>query len=468
VFVRLTSVVCAGVLALALPGCAPEGSHLEQIKARSQLRVVTLNQPTTYYLGAHGAQGYEFRLASALARRLDVQLVVEPVSDPAAMYAALRSGEADIAAAQLTNDETSTDVLLSSTYRRVAQVVVQRRGTKPIRDVTAMRGLRIVVRANSPQSKLLASIRGNGAPYLSWTELPRDRADPLDWVASDDADCAIVDETEYQFSRFLNPDAVIAFRLPDSRPVQWLIAHQAPDLRDAVNAFFADAERNGTLARLDKDAQAELHRFEYLEAQRYQEDIATRLPQLRQAFETAAAAQGLDWRLLAALAYQESKWQSDAESADGAVGLMMLTESTAASVGVKNRLDPSESIAGGGAYFARVVQMLPAHILEPDRTWFALAAYNVGFGHVEDARILAQSQGRDPDAWSDVSKSLPLLAEERWYTQAKRGYARGWEPVNFVSQVRDFLAVLEWASTDAGGELLSPVVVTAPRKKALK
>jgi membrane-bound lytic murein transglycosylase F len=147
---------------------------------------------------------------------------------------------------------------------------------------------------------------------------------------------------------------------------------------------------------------------------------------------------------------------------------MMLTESTAASVGVKNRLDPSESIAGGGAYFARVVQMLPAHILEPDRTWFALAAYNVGFGHVEDARILAQSQGRDPDAWSDVSKSLPLLAEERWYTQAKRGYARGWEPVNFVSQVRDFLAVLEWASTDAGGELLSPVVVTAPRKKALK
>jgi membrane-bound lytic murein transglycosylase F len=123
---------------------------------------------------------------------------------------------------------------------------------------------------------------------------------------------------------------------------------------------------------------------------------------------------------------------------------MMLTAETARAMGVADRGNTMQNIAGGAAYLAQVLRMIPEHVAEPDRTWLALAAYNVGFGHLEDARILAQTQGKDPDSWADVSVYLPWLAQERWYNQAKRGYARGWEPVRFVEQVRSFLAVLEW------------------------
>jgi membrane-bound lytic murein transglycosylase F len=233
-------------------------------------------------------------------------------------------------------------------------------------------------------------------------------------------------------------------------------------LRDAVNRFFAAARASGQLHRLERDAEAEAGDFQYQEARRFQDDIATRLPELRAEFEKAAADQSLDWRLLAAVGYQESHWDNHAVSGDGAAGIMMLTEATAKAMGVADRRNAEQNIAGGAAYFAQVLQMIPARVPEPDRSWLALAAYNVGFGHLEDARILAQMQGKDPDSWADVRQFLPWLAQERWYRQARRGYARGWEPVRFVDQVRGFLAVLEWygdgqtSGTPAPPELFLP------------
>jgi membrane-bound lytic murein transglycosylase F len=149
---------------------------------------------------------------------------------------------------------------------------------------------------------------------------------------------------------------------------------------------------------------------------------------------------------------------------------MMLTADTAESVGVQDRNDPRQNILGGAAYLAQVVDMIPERIAEPDRTWLALAAYNVGYGHLEDARILTQSHGKNPDAWADVSQFLPLLADEQWYSQAKRGYARGWEPVKFVEEVRGFLAVLEWFGNTATTTVTADAAISgAPvPKKALQ
>jgi membrane-bound lytic murein transglycosylase F len=440
------------ILALALSACTPPApSALEQIRIRGQLRVATLNQPTSYYLGARGAEGFEYRLASAYAQRLNVQLVVLPARDAAALQATLASGNADLVAAEQSADATWSRVgLLSAPYRRVTQLVVQRRGANKIHDVASLKGLRLVVRSDSPQVQLLQELRGSGAAFLQWTELPREQADPLDWVSSDDADVAIVDETEFQFARYLSPETIIAFKLPNPRELHWIVGPGNSDLRNSVNAFFADAVRNNTLARVEREAKAELRSFEYLEARRYQADIEARLPALRAYFEAAAAATGIDWRLLAAVGYQESHWQNDAASADGAAGVMMLTEDTAVSVGVSNRADAAQSIMGGAKYFAKVMAMIPARVAEPDRTWMAFAAYNVGFGHLEDARIIAQARGRNADSWADVKACLPLLTEPRWYLAAKRGYARGWEPVEFVEQVRGFLAVLEWSGANAG------------------
>lgn len=435
--------------ALWLAGCTQTNSSMQEIRARGELRVVTLNSPTCYYLGAHGPQGFEYRLAAAFARRLGVKLVVQAVPDAAHMRRALRWGRADVAAAQITPDAAWRAVgLTTRTYEQIAELVVQARGKPQPHNIVGLRDGRIVVAADSPQQTLLQSIRGNGVPQLAWVTVPRDQADPLDLIRGGGADYAIVDESEFAFSQHLYPESVVAFALPDPRPVQWVVPQGASELLAAANSFFDDARDSGELARIEADASTESGDFDYESAHQFQADIATRLPALQGLFEEAAAITGLDWRLLAAVGYQESKWQGAAASADGAQGIMMLTNDAAVTVGVSDRGNLRENILGGARYLVQVIDTIPKRIREPDRTWLALAAYNVGYGHLEDARVLTQMHGKNPDSWTDVRAQLPLLAQEQWYTRVKRGYARGWEPAKFVEGVRQYLAVLEWIGAD--------------------
>ena len=156
----------------------------------------------------------------------------------------------------------------------------------------------------------------------------------------------------------------------------------------------------------------------------------------------AQAKSGIEWRLLAAVAYQESQWDPIATSETGVRGLMQLTEETARHLGVVDRLDAKSSAIGAARYLADLKSKLPARIAEPDRTWLALAAFNIGVAHLEDARILAQRQKLNPDLWADVRKVLPLLAEPEYYLGAKYGYARGGMPVAFVGRVRGYYDIL--------------------------
>jgi len=446
---RLSLRVTAAAAVMLFAGCTHHNSSMQQIRARGELRLVTLNSPTCYYLGAHGPQGLEYRLAAAFADTLGVKLVVQTVPDAAAMRAALVSGEADLAAAQITPDaQWRSDGLTTTTYEEIAQVVVQSRGKSQPHNIAGLRNSRIVVPADSPQQTLLQTMRRNSLPDLTWTTVPRDQADPLDQIASGSADYAIVDASEFAFAQHLYPESVVAFTLPDPRPAQWVVPAGATALLHAADHFFASAQNSGQLARIEGAASTETGDFDYLAAHNFQYDIATRLPALQGLFEEAAQVTGLDWRLLAAIGYQESKWQGTAASADGARGIMMLTSDTAATVGVDDRDNQRQNILGGAKYLAQVIDTIPKRIAEPDRTWLAVAAYNVGYGHLEDARVLAQMHGRNPDSWADVREQLPLLAQEKWYSRAKRGYARGWEPAKFVEQVRQYLAVLEWIGAD--------------------
>jgi membrane-bound lytic murein transglycosylase F len=429
-----------------LASCAQHhSSALEQIRARGKLRLVTLDSPTSYYVGANGPQGFEFRLASAFARNLGVQLEVEAVLDAAAMRAALAQDRADIAAAQISADANWQRVgLATRTYGQVEQLVVQVRGQPRPRDITGLSGSRIVVRPGSPQLDELRAIQHAGVSGLNWSFTTGEQTDPLQLLESGAADYAVVDADEFAFTQHLYPDASIAFSLPDPRSLQWVVRSDGPDLLAAADAFFASADSSGDLARISAQAQSEAREFKYEDAHRFRLDIAMRLPALRALFQQAAQATGLDWRLLAAVGYQESKWEMAALSGEGARGIMMLTADAASAVRVEHRDDLSENILGGARYLAQVIETIPKHVPEPDRIWLALAAYNVGYGHLEDARVLTQRRGLNPDSWDDVRQQLPLLADADWYSRLKRGYARGSEPAQFVEQVRSYLSVLEW------------------------
>jgi membrane-bound lytic murein transglycosylase F len=427
-----------------------EPSALEEIRKRGELRVVTVNSPTTYYLGTHGAEGLEFDLARAYAQKLGVTLVISPVAGTAAMQADLAAGRADIAAAQLTADDAwlkAGDA--AQPYEEVEQLLVYRRGEKRPRGTIQIESARLAVRAGSPQERVLQKLKGTVAPNLEWVVTAPSSADPLEDVESGQANYAIVDAREYSFARHLYPKVAIGFTLPATRPAQWIVRKQARDLLKSVNRFFDEISDSGKFEQFSAQATGDARRFEYEESRQFQAHIAVRLGPFRQFFQDASSESGVDWRLLAAIGYQESKWNPTAISPDGALGVMMLTADTAQELGVTDRTNPQQSIFGGAKYFAQVKGKIPDRIPEPDRTWLAVASYNVGFGHLEDARVLAQERGKNPDSWADVREHLPLLAQERYYAKAKRGYARGWEPVQFVDRVQRFLTLLEWAPTDA-------------------
>jgi peptidoglycan lytic transglycosylase F len=423
---------------------------LQDIRMRGELRVVTINSPTTYYLGTHGAEGLEFDLAEAYSKKLGVPLVITPVSDLAEMRSWLQTGKADIAAAQLTADEALLKAGdAAEPYEEVEQLVVYKRGETRPKGTIQLESARLAVRAGSPQERVLQKLKGTVAPTIEWVATAPVSADPMDDVESGQAQYAIVDAREYSFARHLYPNVAVGFTLPATRPAQWIVRKNAPDLLKSVNDFFGHVKETGLLAQLSSEATGDERDFDYLESRNFQAHIAVRLGAFRQFFEDASEKSGVDWRLLAAIGYQESKWDPAAQSADGALGVMMLTQDTATEMGISDRKNAQQNIFAGAKYFAEVKEKIPERIAEPDRTWLALASYNVGFGHLEDARVLAQSRGKNPDSWLDVRECLPLLAQERYYAKAKRGYARGWEPAQFVDRVQRFLTLLEWAPTEA-------------------
>jgi len=434
------------VLLAVTAGCGREPpAAVDPVKTRNELRIVTLNLPTCYYLGAQRTEGLEFELASAYAAGRGVELKMYPVANEREMQAELAAGRADIAAASLTNTPEWSQVGdAAEPYTLIPQLVVYRKdGVRP-RETLQLESARLAVRAGSPQERILQHLKSTVAPTLQWEETAPSSADPIEDVDSGAAQYAISDEREFSFAHYLYPNVLVGFELPERRPVQWIVRRGEPGLLASVNTFFRGLGASGELARLVQESSGDTRPFAYEESREFQTHVAELLPRYRAWFEQAAAQNGFDWRLLAAIGYQESKWDPRADSGEGARGVMMLTADTAQAMGIKDRTNPEQSIFAGARYLAQVHEMIPERIPEPDRTWLTLAAYNVGFGHLEDARIITQSLGKDPDSWAEVRERLPLLAQERWYLHAKRGYARGWEPVQFVGRIQRYLTLLEW------------------------
>ncbi len=216
----------------------------------------------------------------------------------------------------------------------------------------------------------------------------------------------------------------------------------------AAEEYFGEMEISGALAAILERYYGHIDQFDYVGTRTLIAHSESRLPRYRHWFEQAGEETGIDWRLLAAMGYQESHWNPKAVSPTGVQGMMMLTRATARQLKINDRTDPEASILGGARYFARVKNRVPERIPEPDRTLMALAAYNVGFGHLEDARVVAETLGKNPDRWNDVRDSLPLLAQKKWYQHLRYGYARGWEPVQYVDNIRSYYETLRWVTAE--------------------
>lgn len=442
-------VALAIIATLFLGTCSQPPTVLEQIMSSGELRVVTRNLPSTYYLGASGPQGPEFELASQLAADLGVRLYIYSVPNVGDVARELELHRAHIGAAGLTRGmRLPSQVAFGPAYQEVREHLIYRQGRGRIRELRQVVDAHIEVVAGSAHAASLEAAR-LAVPNLSWVENPSTETEELLYrLSRREFDYTVADSNEFAIGRAFHPDIRVAFDLSGSKALAWAVDARDPSLLRRVTAFYATLKAEGKLASILDTYYGDVDRFDYIQARVFIDDIAKRLPQYRHWFREAAEKIGVDWRLLAAVGYQESHWVPTATSPTGVRGLMMLTEETARALGIPDRLDPRDSIFGGAQYFLLVRNQIPGRIAEPDRTWMTLAAYNVGLGHLEDARILTQIHGKNPDSWNDVREHLPLLTQSKWYTQMKRGYARGWEPVRFVENIRSYMDILDWVAGD--------------------
>jgi membrane-bound lytic murein transglycosylase F len=438
------------VLCLLLGTCSPNLTLLEQVQRAGVLKVVTRNAPTTYYIGPEGPVGPEYELAKGFADYLGVALEIYALDNVTQILAEVAAGRVHVAAAALTAaPERQERLEYGPEYRRSTQQLVYRMGSPVPRALEQTYGLRIEVPAGSSFAGTLEALRMQ-APGLTWLENPvLDQQDLLARVAAGDIDFTLADSTAVLINRFFHPEIRVAFDVGEPRPVAWAIrADRDRTLVEEAERYFTAPAAEARLAEIMDRYYGHTERFDYVGTRTFLQHIETRLPLYRALFEEAAAEHGFDWRLLAALSYQESHWDPQAVSPTGVRGLMMLTLRTAEAMGVSDREDPEQSIRGGAQYLRKITERIPHRIPEPDRTWIALATYNIGVGHLEDARRIAQGRGFDPDRWVHVRDSLPLLTQERWYRETRYGYARGWEPVRFVDNVRRYFEVLAWITAE--------------------
>ncbi len=448
---RLAIVIVLLDACVFLSTCTVPPTLLDTIRERGTLRVVTRNSPTTYYLAAEGPAGPEYDLALAFADYLGVELDIYTPPTFDNVIPDLLLYQADLAAAGLTVTEARQRRLrFAEPYQHVTQRVVYRMGTRRPRTLEDLVGKRIAVVAGSSHAGILRDLKAS-LPNLSWVEVPAIDGDELMyWVAERRYDLTIVDSNEYEISRRYHPEIRSAMTIGGELPIAWALRSNPIDdsLWRVAQAFFDTGPGRELVAGLEEKYYADRPDLDYVGTRRFLRHIGTRFVPYQEIFEAAAAEQDLDWRLLAAVGYQESHWDPSAVSPTGVRGIMMLTQATARQLGIEDRVDVESSIFGGARYLRRMIGKIPARIPEPDRTYMALAAYNVGFGHLEDARILTQRHGKDADSWDDVREHLPLLAQRKYFSTVRYGYARGWEPVIYVDNIRSYRDLLEWYFSD--------------------
>ena len=437
------------LFAALLGTCSSPPPLLDQVLELGQLRVVTRNTPTTYFIGQDGPAGPEFDLVRGFADELGVSLVIETVENVSEVMPRLLSGEAHLAAAGLSMMSAGPFVSYGHPYNSVDMHLIYKLGTGRRRSIEEGVGRSIEVVAGSSHSDMLASL-SEVYPGLQWSENGDvEGADLLEKVASGELDFTVADSSDFNIQRHFYPELRVALDLQIEGPIAWAFRKDDGDsLLRRADEYLIDAGREGLLAQVHDRYYGHTEQFDYVGTRAFVRHFDSRLPHYRQAFEEAAEAYGVDWRLMAAIGYQESHWRPHAVSPTGVRGIMMLTQATAEYLDIEDRMDPESSIFGGTEFYALQVERIPDTVAEPDRTWMALAAYNVGFNHLLDARQIVEWQGGDPDAWVDVSKTLPLLARERWYSRVKYGYARGWEPVLYVNNIRNYYNILRWLTAN--------------------
>jgi len=433
-FARMFLVLCC---ALLLAAC----SRLDPPAKSHQLLIGIVAGPTSYQKEGDAVTGFEYDLLESFAASQKWTTHYVLARDQAELRKLLVTGKIHIAASATI--EADPKLFFSLPIREAKQVLVGNADEGPTDgDVSELNGQTIETLSGSPQAEVLKKLAGSPARFTV-AELPDlSEHDLLQRVEDLKSHLAASDNLNYLLALSYFPDLTVVQELPGKIHTGWAFLPTMQPIWQAADLFITSSRKDGSLVRLNDRYFGHVQRIKSGSVSKFIVDIRTLLPHYRKQFQAAQVSSGIDWRLIAAVAYQESKWDPLATSFTNVRGMMMLTEDTADRMGVNDRLDPAQSINAGARYIAAMRDELPDEIGEPDRTWFALAAYNLGMGHLNGARTFAKQMKRDPTSWYDMKKVLPLMSQPEYYLRLKAGPARGGEAVIMVENIRNYFDII--------------------------
>jgi membrane-bound lytic murein transglycosylase F len=431
---KLLRLICCFTL-VDLAACA----RIDPPEANGTLVVAIRETPAFFQREGNTASGYEHDLVTAFADSQGLKPKFIQAADPYELKDLALAGRVHLAASMPLGNEA---MQFSAPIRTVTQWIVGHNDVLGPERLSDLAGKTVEVLAGSALADSLRGLDEKSRPLV--VEVPGvNEMDLLARVAGHKAELAAVHGIHLDLAVNFHPELVPLLQLPGKLEFGWAFGgERAEVLRAKADAFIAGARADGTLARLHDRYFGHIKRINAEGIARFLDDTRSKLPAWRHHFQSAQDLTGIDWRLLAALAYQESHWDPLATSPTGVRGMMMLTEDTADALRVRNRLDAPESIRAGARYLAQLVEQVPDSAKLPDRLWLALSAYNLGMGHLRGARAIALKMKRDPDVWYEMKQVLPQLARPEIYARLKSGAARGGEAVIMVENIRSYYDVL--------------------------
>jgi len=423
-------------------------SILSQILKKGELTVITRNNAHCYYSYRDQEMGFEYDLAKAFADYLGVGLNIRIADKWEGMIPDLMNKSGDLIAASMTiTPSRSQKVLFSKSYMDIQQHLIVHRDNNTIRSRDDLSGQVVHTRKGTSYQERLEVLKSQ-IPDLTivlHADVPTEEF--IRQVAEKEIDITVADSNIALLNRRYYPQTIMAAPLGEAEALGWAVHPQAHQLLDKIDQFFKHIKSNGQFQELRRQYYAEVESFDYFDLKVYHRRLATRLPKYQPILMAAAREYGFDWRLIAAQMYQESHFRQYARSHAGAYGLMQLTRRTAKSFGVTKLYDPEQNIYAGIQHLRNLYDYFIIES-ESDRMDIAMAAYNIGQGHVRDAQKLAITLRMDPNRWSSLKKVLPLLRYRRYYKDTTYGYCRGTEPVAYIKQIKIYYDILKRQAID--------------------
>ncbi len=421
---------------------------LDKIIQKKSLDVIILNSPTTYYAGTEKEMGFEYELINEFSKYLGVDLNLSVVFTVSEALEKSRKSIGDITVAGLTiTEKREEEFKFGPQYLTIKEELICSSEMYKLRifprDLEDLAGLRVVVGKDTSYETTLKEIQEGIVDFDFNTTLEFSTEQLLDATYKREIDCTVSDSSVFRINQRYFPKLVRALVLSERKSLAWIIRMGDDSVNDALYKWLNIYERSGKMADLKDHYFSFLSIFDYYDTSIFYERLENRLPKYKKYFQAAGKKYDIPWMFLAAQSYQESHWNPLATSYTGVRGMMMLTNNTAKLLGVKNRIDVKESIFGGAKYLRVIEKKLDPAIKGKNRWAFAMASYNVGYGHILDAQDLARKLNKNQNSWSDIKDVLPLLTQKKYFSKLKYGYARGNEPVRYVNAIQNYFDIIQ-------------------------